>query len=104
MPPETDGDRLFLLQAEGVQAIVTLASTGEKRTVWGIFEDEHREVDLETASLSTVAPIFHCRTVDLGGVARGDLFRIGGQSRPVRDFHPDGTGMSDVLLGAVVTA
>lgn len=86
----------------GVSATLT-PGTGSAITLNGIFDNAHQMVDMDNASVSSVAPVFTCRTSDLDGLrmgkARGgDQIVIAGVTYLVRDAQPDGTGVTALIL------
>lgn len=84
----------------GVLATLTLVSGGSL-VVNGIFEDPWEEPVLDGIDLTTVAPTFRCRSDDLTGVAKGDAVAVVGRSFTIRRQHPDGTGITLLLLQEV---
>lgn len=71
-------------------------------TFYGIFDNEYVALDIEgEAQVATTNPVFHCSTAKLPtGYARGDTCVINATSYYVRNFHPDGTGTTLVILEA----
>ena len=96
MAVETAEDRaVFVNPAEfGVTATYGASSIN------GIFDSDYfaasvgAQVDIEGARLR-----FLCRTADLpSGGTHGDTIVIGAVTYKVREVHPDGTGMTELVI------
>lgn len=102
MAIESAADRLAFLSADDFGSAATYAPTGggSASTVYGIFDDEYVQTDLDApAPVSGTSPRFTCRTADLtGGGAYDDTLTIGSTVYKVRVIRPDGTGMTTLWL------
>lgn len=100
MPIETDQDRaVFLDPREFGTAPILFPGTPGARTIHVLFD--HPWVDADAgvgAELSTAAPRFVARDIDLVGVEEGDRIQVGAAVWRVADVQPDGKGMSTVEL------
>lgn len=105
MAVESAADRLAFLNSDdfGVTATYIPAHQGTSASINGIFDNEYIEVSLEgDASVASRQPVFICRTADIeatsGGGEEGDWLRIGSVDYKTREFKPDGTGMTVIVL------
>jgi hypothetical protein len=76
---------------------------GAEVEISGIFDNAHLMVDQGEAGVSSLAPVFTCRTADLEAMVmaaarRDDELRIGAVYYAVTDIQPDGTGMTTLIL------
>lgn len=105
MAVESAADRLAFLSPDdfGVTATYVPAHQGATALINGIFDNEYVEVDMGgEASVASRQPVFICRTADIaatsGGGEEGDWLIIDEVSYKARDFKPDGTGMTVIVL------
>ena len=105
MVAESAADRASLVDTDdfAVQATYILAGGGSS-SIDIIFDAEYIETDLETrVQVATENPHCMCRTSDLpAGHKNGDQITIDGVGYYVRIPQPDGTGMSTLVLEAMV--
>jgi hypothetical protein len=94
---ETDADRLATIQAVGEQF-----DTGKPTRLWAIFDEAYLETDLDRFTVANREPMLQCRTSDVAAhelVKQSKVTRVAdGSSWFVKDFEPDGTGMTVVRL------
>lgn len=93
---ESDADRLALIQAVGEQF-----DTGKPTRMWAIFDEAYLETDLDRFAVANREPMLHVRTSDLSAhelVKQSKVTRSDGSDYFVKDFEPDGTGMTLVRL------
>lgn len=105
MTIETAADRALFVSAAGHGTTVTwLPSAGSPRSFDAIFDNVFVAVEGGSqASVTSVAPVLHCREEDLIGLVleramQGDKVDVGGVLYAVTDIQPDGTGMTTVIL------
>lgn len=91
MPLETEADRQAMLAALGEPATVGTAS------VKGIFERDFEA----SLGIESNRPALHVSDADVPGVRQGDAVSVRGASYTVASVHPDGTGMTTLILEAV---
>jgi hypothetical protein len=56
-------------------------------------------VDLDESEVESTEPTLLARTADVSGLAHGDSLTISSTSYTVRGIQPDGTGMTQIMLG-----
>jgi hypothetical protein len=110
MTVESPADRLaFLSPAEfGDTAIYTPAGGSPVPGIAGIFNRPHIDTSVSLSGIDVTTsdnrPTFICRSADLPLAAQsgdaGDRLAIGADSYQVLDLQPDGTGFTEVVLGA----
>ena len=98
MTVESAGDRLELLADFGVACKHTLAS-GLVKSLTGIFDNEFGE-QLAGASvgIETQVPMITVRSADVTSAAHGDAIEVDAVDYKIRGIHPDGTGMTILVL------
>ena len=94
MSVETAADRSAMLADYGTTVTKTDAST-----FTGIFDNDFLAVDLDESEVESTEPTLLARTVDVSGLAHGDSLTISAVSYTVRGIQPDGTGMTQIMLG-----
>lgn len=96
---ESDADRLALIQAVGEQF-----DTGKPARMWAIFDEAYLESDLDRFTVANREPMLTCRTSDVAAhelVKQSKVTRVSdGSEYYVKDFEPDGTGMTVVRLAS----
>lgn len=98
---ESDADRAaFLDPTEFGSAAIYTKSGGSPVALNAIFDSDYFAVELgaqvpvEGSRLRLL-----CRDHDLpAGAAHGDAVAVAGRSCVVREIHPDGTGMTSIIL------
>lgn len=110
MPVESAADRASFLSVDefGEEATYTLAGGGVTPEIPGILNDPHLRVVGGEVDVSDAQPTFLCRSSDLpGGAAGGDAGDTlalaatdlhGAVTYRVADLHPDGSGMTLIVL------
>lgn len=97
MPVESDATRLVFLNPDdfGVEALY-----GGSVALNGIFDSAYFPADVGAGVPIEGAQLrFLCRTSDLpGGGAHGASLVLNATSYVVREVHPDGTGMTELVL------
>ena len=94
MSVETAADRTALLADYGTTVTKTDAST-----FTAIFDNDFLAVDLDESEVESTEPTLLARTADVSGLAHGDSLTISSTSYTVRGIQPDGTGMTQIMLG-----
>ena len=94
MSIETAADRSAMLADYGIT--VTKSDTS---TFIGIFDNDFLAVDLDESEVESTEPTLLARTADVSGLAHGDSLTISSTSYKVRGIQPDGTGMTQIMLG-----
>jgi hypothetical protein len=75
-----------------------VAAIIDSRTVKGIFDNDYATVRGELGDVESNRPVFMCASADVANVIYGDTAKIDGTSYTVRGFHPDGTGVTMLIL------
>lgn len=74
-------------------------AVGVPSTVVGIFDAEFAAVDLQAGvEVESTRPQFMCRTADVAAAAHGETLVIGAITYTIRGAHPDGTGVTTLIL------
>ena len=94
MSVETTADRTAMLADYG--STVTKADAS---TFVAIFDNDFLAVDLDESEVESTEPTLLARTADVSGLAHGDSLTISAVSYTVRGIQPDGTGMTQIMLG-----
>lgn len=94
MSVETAADRTALLTDYG-----TTVTKADASTFTGIFDNDFLAVDLDESEVESTEPTLLARTSDVSGLAHGDSLTISAVSYTVRGIQPDGTGMTQIMLG-----
>ncbi len=92
---EDDADRLEELRALGEQ--VTYAGN----LIWAIFDRAFYEAQGGDVGVESSQPMVTVRDVDVVGIAHGDTITRNGANYSVVGIHPDGTGMTEIVLEVV---
>lgn len=116
MPVESDQDREAFLSASEFAVAVAYTVTATRATyiysidgitpITGIFDDNYNDPfgGLTSPGISTTKPRILMRAIDIpamataGDSAATDTILINGVVYYVRDFNPDGTGMTTLQL------
>lgn len=97
---ESEADRLAMIQAVGGEEF----DTGHAERLLAIFDRAYEESVLTGHVVANRRPILHCRTSDIAAhelVKQYKVTRVSdGSVFFVKDFEPDGTGMTIVVLRA----
>lgn len=89
---ETTGFAVSAVFTRGVATIATVAV---------IFNDPSKSVEINNTDIEEPAPFLQAPTALLAAVKRGDTATVNGATYRVERIHPDGTGISIVLLAEV---
>ena len=68
--------------------------SSQSETVPGIFDNEYIEIE----DVSSSRPVFMYESAQITSIARGDKLTINSIVYTVRDFQPDGTGSTVLVL------
>lgn len=71
--------------------------TEEEYTILGIFDMEAGSFG-DDLKLSAPNPVYICRTTDTDNIKQNDVIKINCINYKVRDFRPDGTGVTVLEL------
>lgn len=74
------------------------ATYNSSASVQGIFGNAHELAPLGMAMHASAAPVFICRTEDLDADPVGKALVANGVSYTVAEHHPDGIGMTTLIL------
>lgn len=66
-------------------------------TINGIFDNQFLGVPGE-AQIASLQPMFQCRTVDVSSATAGQSLVVSGTTYYITGIHPDGTGMTVLML------
>jgi len=94
MSVETAADRTALLADYG-----TTVTKADASTFTGIFDNDFLAVDLDESEVESTEPTLLARTADVSSLAHGDTLTISAANYTVRGIQPDGTGMTQIMLG-----
>jgi len=94
----TDIADVFLDTDEFADEGVWCNRYSEEKTINGIFDDEYEQVNPATGMIETTAPQFQVATSDIDGMLRSETVTIGGTTYYIIGIHPDGTGMTTLIL------
>jgi len=94
MSVETAADRTAMLADYG-----TTVTKADASTFTGIFDNDFLAVDLDESEVESSEPTLLARTADVSILAHGDTLTISAVSYTVRGIQPDGTGMTQIMLG-----
>jgi hypothetical protein len=94
MSVETAADRTAMLADYG--STVTKA---DARTVVAMFDNDFLAVDVDESEVESSEPTLLARTADVSSLAHGDTLTISAVNYTVRGIQPDGTGMTQIMLG-----
>ncbi len=67
-------------------------------TITAIFKDEFHEVLLEGIGVESADPQLICSSADVAAAAQGQTATVGGVAYYIRGVHPDGTGITILIL------
>lgn len=99
MATESSADRLVFLNTDEFGIEVTLfPNTLSERTIKGIYDSEHFEIDNGLSVISSAEPQLQVRTEDVTDVTQDSALTANGVSYTVADVQPDGTGMTILRL------
>lgn len=74
-------------------------SGGVVKTIKVVFDSEYLSVQVVgDVGVESASPAAHCKTSDLTGVKHNDTLVIEGTTYYVTEIHPDGTGMTLLIL------
>ena len=94
MSVETAADRTAMLADYG-----TTVTKADASTFTGIFDNDFLAVDVDESEVESSEPTLLARTADVPSLAHGDTLTISAVSYTVRGIQPDGTGMTQIMLG-----
>lgn len=80
----------------GVEASYSRVSGGDPVVIEGIFDAQY--VEPTTGVAEDSGPVFTCATSSVPNAAHGDELVINGTTYVVRGVHPDGTGVTVLVL------
>ncbi len=84
----------------GVPAVFTRGLT-TIATLKAIFNDPSQSVEINNTDIEEPAPFLQAPTASLAAVKRGDTATVNGATYRIERIHPDGTGMSLLMLAEV---
>lgn len=84
----------------GVRAVFTRGGA-PIATVAVIFNDPSQSVEIYNTDVEEPAPFLQAPTASLAAVKRADTATVNGATFRIERIHPDGTGISIVLLAKV---
>ncbi|GAF85155.1 unnamed protein product [marine sediment metagenome] len=67
-------------------------------TFTGIFDDAFDSPNLDTGQIETTAPQVLVKDSDISGIAQDDTMTINSVVYNVTGIHPDGTGLTTIIL------
>ena len=74
-------------------------SGGTAKTIKVVFESEYLSVQVVgDVGVESASPAAYCKSADIIGVQHGDTLVIEGTTYYVTEIHPDGTGMTLLIL------
>ena len=94
----TDLSEFFDTDEFGLAASYTVTG-GSAATVNGMFDEGHVAVDVGgQVQVTNVAPQFQCATSDVSSADKGDAITVNSVAYTVVEVHPDGTGVTTLIL------
>jgi len=105
MSVESAADRLAMLADFGLSCRLTLAAGGRVNFT-AILDNEYAAAELlGDVGVETSVPMLTCRAADISDAAHGDAVRITAEdgtktNYTIRGIHPDGTGVTVLMLEA----
>lgn len=101
MAVETAADRAVFFDVDDFGVAATYRRGVTNSTVNGIFDNEFVQVEVGEVPYDSTEPVFYCRTADLpAGFTVGDRLTVSTVPYTIREFQPDGTGVSKLRLEA----
>lgn len=101
MAVETAADRAIFFAVADFGVAATYRRNSTDSTVNGIFDNEFVQVEVAEVPYDSTEPVFYCRTADLpSGYTVGDRLTVDSVYYTIREFQPDGTGVSKLRLEA----
>jgi len=98
---ETSADRAIFFAVADFGVAATYRRITTDSTVNGIFDNEFVQVEVAEVPYDSTEPVFYCRTADLpSGYTVGDRLTVSSVAYTIREFQPDGTGVSKLRLEA----
>ena len=87
---------------EFAQAASYTVTGGSAVRVNGVFDEGHVAVDVGgQVQVTNVAPQFQCATSDVSSADKGDAITVNSVGYTVAEVHPDGTGVTTLILERV---
>ncbi len=82
------------------EAAVYTPSSGQARIFQVMFDNEYQAAQFAQAEaeIELSGPKATCRESDVPGVAHGDTLEIRGITYSIAEVHPDGTGLTILIL------
>lgn len=90
-------DLAVFLADFGVSATYTPAG-GAGAAISVLFDNEYAPMNLGGVEVESLGPAAQCKTSDVSGAAHGDTLTIDGTRYSIIGVHPDGTGLTVLLL------
>lgn len=101
MAVETAADRAVFFDVDDFGVAATYRRGVTDSTVNGIFDNEFVQVEVAEVPYDSTEPVFYCQTADLpSGYTVGDRLTVNSVYYTIREFQPDGTGVSKLRLEA----
>lgn len=73
-------------------------ATFASQTIKVIFDNDSRAVNLDTMSVESSGPQAVVKDISIPGAVHGSTLIIGGVTYYIRGIHPDGTGLTTLIL------
>ncbi len=80
-----------------VDAVYT-PSSGTASTIKVIFDNKSMDIQVEDGSFEFSGPQAICKSSDVSSAAHNDTLVIGGVTYYITGIHPDGTGLTTLIL------
>jgi len=98
---ESATDRAVFFAVADFGTAATYQRVATNSTINGIFDNEFVQVEVAEVPYDSVEPVFYCQTADLPtGYTVGDRLTVNAVYYTIREFQPDGTGVSKLRLEA----
>lgn len=88
----------FISSDDFAVEVVYTPSGGDAETISGIFDAEYTARNTATGEIETSAPQIQVATRDILSIAHDDTIVKSGTTYNVIGIHPDGTGMTVLIL------
>lgn len=98
--PFTEDLTEFFDTSDHATAVTYTPSGGSATEINGIFDNNFMEIEDDIAGVESSIPMLTCRTSDVSSAAHGDTIINGAITYNIVGVHPDGTGVTILMLEA----
>lgn len=94
----TDLSRFLVSGNPGVTSATFTHSAGAPATISVLFNNPFTGIDALEATMESTGPRALARSSDVADVIHGDTLEVNGTTYYIRGIHPDGSGMTELML------